>query len=216
MGEREGVIKYRLDHRQGDLPEGIGLNELNAWRTILYRLNLIGRIPEKYQGLGFGNISRRLVPGSGQFIITATQTGDVACLTAQHYALIMDASPQNNSIQSLGPAAPSSEALTHACVYRQQASVQAVIHVHSRELWRNTLRLGLPHTNADIAYGTPEMAKAVEDLFLTGQLDSLQLFSMLGHEDGIVAFGATLADAANLLIAQLAKAIEVELDPTVL
>lgn len=213
MGEREGVIKYHLDHRQSDLPADIDLIELNAWRTLLYRLNLIGRIPGKYDGLGFGNISRRPVPGGGQFVISGTQTGHIANLAAQHYALIHAASPQDNSIQSSGLCAPSSEALTHAGVYRQDPSILAVIHVHSPELWHNTQRLQLPHTAADIRYGTPEMAQAVTDLFTSGQLESLHLFSMLGHEDGIVAFGSSLTAAGTLLIAQLARAIAVEQEP---
>jgi hypothetical protein len=33
---------------------------------------------------------------------------------------------------------------------------------------------------------------------------------MLGHEDGIVAFGRTLCEASQLLIEQFAKAIAIE------
>lgn len=210
MSEREGVIKYHLDHQSTDLPNDIDIYELNAWRTLLFRLKLIGQLPEKYNGLGFGNISRRMVPGSERFVISCTQTGHLATLTRQHYALINTASPHSNSIHSCGPCSPSSEALTHASVYQQAPSIQAVIHVHSPTLWHNTLSLRLPHTTADIPYGTPEMAQAVTNLFVSGQLDSLHLFSMLGHEDGIVAFGPSLPAAATLLIAQLVKAETVE------
>ena len=38
----------------------------------------------------------------------------------------------------------------------------------------------------------------------------MRLFTMLGHEDGIVAWGATLEQAAALLIQQLAHAIALE------
>ncbi len=206
MGGKEGVIKYRLDHRQSELASDIDFKELNAWRSILYQLKLIGRVAEKYDGLGFGNISRRLVPGGEAFIITGSQTGHLANLTEEHYALIHAASPQHNSIQSSGLCRPSSEALTHAGVYRLDPSIQAVIHVHSPELWQNTQRLQLPHIAANIPYGTPEMALAVTALFNSGQLAALPIFSMLGHEDGIVAFGTSLITAANLLITMLVKA----------
>ncbi|MGZ4960021.1 MAG: class II aldolase/adducin family protein [Methylomonas sp.] len=206
MSEREGVIKYQLVHLPVGLPADIDIDELNAWRILFYRLNLIGQIPEKYDGLGFGNISRRLVPGSEQFVISGTQTGHLAKLTKQHYALIQSASPQHNRIVSCGLCAPSSEALTHASVYEQDPSIQAVIHVHSPTLWHNTLPLQLPHTAADVPYGTPEMARAVKDLFASARLDSLPLFSMLGHEDGIIAFGSSLTAAATVLITQLVKA----------
>jgi len=210
MGEREGVIKYHLDHQPIDLPTGIDIAELNAWRTLLHRLNLINQIPEKYHGLGFGNISRRLVPGSEQFVISGTQTGHLQSLTLQHFALIQTASPELNRIQAIGLCAPSSESLTHACVYQQDPAIQAVIHVHSPELWHHTSTLRLPHTEADIPYGTPEMAQAVKNLFASGQLEGLPLFSMLGHEDGIVAFGPSLTAAATLLITQLVRAQIVE------
>lgn len=210
MSEREGVIKYHLYHQPIDLPDSIDIAELNAWRTLFYQLQLIGQLPEKYHGLGFGNISRRLVPGSEQFVISGTQTGHLPSLKSQHYALIQAASTQHNSIQSIGLCAPSSEALTHACVYQQDPAIEAVIHVHSPELWHQTLALRLPHTEADIPYGTPEMAQAVRNLFASGQLDYLHLFSMLGHEDGVVAFGSSLTAAATLLIAQLVKAQTVE------
>lgn len=210
MGEREGVIKYHLEHQSIDLPNGIDILELNAWRALLHRLKLIGQIPEKYDGSGFGNISRRLVPGSEQFVISCTQTGQLATLTKQHYALINAASPHSNCIQSCGPCKPSSEALTHASVYQLAPSIQGVIHVHSPSLWHNTLSLGLPHTAADVPYGTPEMAQAVTNLFASGQLDALHLFSMLGHEDGIVAFGPSLTAAATLLITQLVRAETIE------
>lgn len=206
VAEREGVIKYRLGHRQTALPDDTDIRELNAWRSIFYQLKLIGGIAEKYDGLGFGNLSRRLVPGKDEFIITGSQTGHLAVLGKEHYAIVRAASPEENSIQSLGSIRPSSEALTHAGVYRLDAGIQAVIHVHSPELWQNTDRLRLPSIPADIPYGTPEMARAVQALFDSGGLRDLPLFSMLGHEDGLVAFGSTLADAAVLLITMLARA----------
>ncbi|MDD1621747.1 MAG: class II aldolase/adducin family protein, partial [Methylococcaceae bacterium] len=131
-------------------------------------------------------------------------------LTLQHFALIQTASPELNRIQAIGLCAPSSESLTHACVYQQDPAIQAVIHVHSPELWHHTSTLRLPHTEADIPYGTPEMAQAVKNLFASGQLEGLPLFSMLGHEDGIVAFGPSLTAAATLLITQLVRAQIVE------
>jgi ribulose-5-phosphate 4-epimerase/fuculose-1-phosphate aldolase len=210
MGEKEGVIKYQLHHQHCQLDAGQDVSELNAWRTLLYRLQLIGRIPEKYDGLSYGNISRRLVPGSEQFLISGSQTGHMPELNRLHYALIHQASPQQNTIYSSGLTQPSSEALTHAGVYQQNADIQAVIHVHSPELWYGTQSLHLPSIAANIAYGTPEMAQAVAELFVSGQLQSVGIFSMLGHEDGVVAFGPSLSAAACVLIEQLANAIAIQ------
>lgn len=212
MSEMEGVIKYHLNHQHKPLPANINLNRLNAWRSVLYRLQLIGQNPEKYHGLGYGNISQRLAVASSAFVISGTQTGHLAQLSPKNYALIDSASVEQNQINSSGLTAPSSEALTHAGVYQQEASAQAVIHVHSPEIWRNTLALNLPHTKAEIAYGTIEMAQAVTALVNSEQVSQLPLFTMLGHEDGVVAWGATLEQAAAVLIQQLANAIALALE----
>lgn len=213
FSELEGVIKYHLDHRYTELEADVDISELNAWRSLLYRLDLIGQLPEKYAGLGFGNISRRRVPDKLEFLISGTQTGHLPRLNQCDFALIEIASPEQNSICSRGLSQPSSEALTHASVYRQHRSIAAVIHVHCPELWRHTAALGLAFTDADVPYGTPEMAAAVSELFVSGRLQTAGLFSMLGHEDGIVAFGATLAEAGCLLLKALAKAIAIEQTP---
>jgi L-ribulose-5-phosphate 4-epimerase len=210
MSEMEGVIKYHLNHQHKPLPTNINLNRLNAWRSLLFRLQLIGQNPQKYDGLGYGNISQRLNHESTAFIISGTQTGHLAELRPDDYALIDSASVEHNQINSSGLTSPSSEALTHAGVYQQEPNAQAVIHVHSPEIWRQTFALNLPHTKAEIAYGTTQMAQAVKALLNSQQVSQLPLFTMLGHQDGVVAWGTTLEQAAAVLIEQLALAIALE------
>jgi L-ribulose-5-phosphate 4-epimerase len=208
--DTEGVIKYSLDHQHGPLPASIDIRAINAWRNLLFRLGLVGQDPARYHGLGYGNVSERLTANAHGFLITGTQTGHLATLNREHFAMVESASAKQNSIQSSGPSKPSSEALTHASVYSLLPKAQAVIHVHCPEIWRNTLALQLPHTGADIPYGTLEMAETVERLFHSGQLNKRPIFSMLGHEDGIVAFADSLATAAQIIFAQLAEALTIE------
>lgn len=208
--EREGVIKYQLTHTACDLPASVDIRPLNAWRSLLFRLQLIGQTAEKYNGLGYGNISQRLNNGEQSFLISGTQTGHLPILARQDFALVETASPLQNSITSSGPSRPSSEALTHASVYLHDILATTVIHVHCQEIWHNTQALSLPHTCADIAYGSVEMAEAVADLFASGQLRQLPLFCMLGHQDGVVALGPSLNEAAQTLLTQLAKALVIE------
>ncbi|MEF3075309.1 class II aldolase/adducin family protein [Methylobacter sp. Wu1] len=210
MKEQEGVIKYRLSHTQQPIDPALSLTEINAWRTVLFRLGLIGQCADRYDNIGFGNISRRLEPSSSQFIISGTQTGHIEFLKSKHYCLVTEAEPKRNWLQSRGLCQPSSESLTHASVYAQDPAIQAVIHVHSPEIWRHTKSLDLPHTSADIAYGTVEMTVAVEQLFQSGSLQQASLFTMLGHEDGVIAFGNTLQAAALELIKQLSLALGIE------
>lgn len=209
MAEQEGVIKYRLFHKDEALDTDYSISELNAWRKILHRLELINQQEGRYGGLGFGNISARI--DTERFIISGTQTGHLNNLALKHFTVIDHADPELNSLTSHGLTKPSSEALTHAILYQQDPTINAVIHVHSPEIWRNTAALNLPHTAADIAYGTVEMVSAVKDLFNNNQLNKLPVFTMLGHEDGVVAFGANIGQTAALLIRQLSLALEVEL-----
>ena len=150
MKEQEGVIKYQLKHTKKPVSAKLSLSEINAWRTIIFRLGLIGQDPERYGNLGFGNISQRLNPQSSQFVISGSQTGHIEHLNPEHYCLVVKAEPRKNLIQSCGLYNPSSESLTHASIYTQDSTIQAVIHVHSPEIWKNTVALVLPHIPAGI------------------------------------------------------------------
>ena len=210
MKEQEGVIKYQLEHIQQPINQPFPFREINAWRTIAVRLDLIGQSPDRYDNIGFGNISQRVDAHSEQFIITGTQTGHIEQLSPEHYCLIVKAEPHQNRLQSKGLYKPSSESLTHASVYAQDNAIQAIIHAHSPEIWKHTEALGLPHTSADVPYGTVEMATAVEQLFQSGQLKQTLIFTMLGHEDGVVAFGKNMQEAAWELVNCLSLAIGIE------
>ncbi len=211
MKEQEGVIKYHLDHTEQPINQTFPFSEINAWRTIAVRLRLIGQSPDRYDNIGFGNISHRISPHSPQFVISGTQTGHIEQLSPDHYCLITHAEPKQNRLQSCGLCKPSSESLTHASVYAQDTAIQAIIHGHCPEIWKHTLALGLPHTSANIPYGTVEMAEAVEQLFQSGNIIKPSLFTMLGHEDGVVAFGNNMQEAAWTLIKSLSLAVSIEL-----
>ncbi|MGZ5007480.1 MAG: class II aldolase/adducin family protein [Methylobacter sp.] len=210
MEEKEGVIKYQLNHTQQSINPLLSIAEINAWRTIAVRLGLIGQTPKRYDNIGFGNISQRVDAPNDQFIISGTQTGHIEHLGPEHYCLIVKAEPHQNRLQSRGLCKPSSESLTHASVYAQDTAIQAVIHAHSPEIWKHTVELGLPHTSAEIPYGTVEMATAVERLFQSGELSQTSVFTMLGHEDGVVAFGKNMQVATWELIKYLSLAIGIE------
>ena len=210
MTEQEGVIKYRLEHRQQPINALFSFSEINAWRTVMFRLALIGQDPDRYDNLGFGNISQRLAAHSSQFIISGSQTGHIEQLSPEHYCRVIDADPIKNRIASQGLIKPSSESLTHAGIYAQNGTIMAVIHGHNPEIWKHTAALKLPHIAADVPYGTVAMAVAVEQLFRSGNLGQTGLFTMLGHKDGVVAFGGTMQEAAWAMIKQLSLAIGIE------
>ncbi|HEY8553409.1 MAG TPA: class II aldolase/adducin family protein [Burkholderiales bacterium] len=207
----EGVIKFDLAFTpDAALPEA-ELRELIAWRTILWRLGLIGRDPARYGGAGFGNVSRRLPrPADARapwFAISGTQTGALPALAPRHFAIVTACDPERNRVEARGPIAPSSESLTHGMLYRLDPAVAFVLHVHAPEIWRAAAALGLPRTAPEAAYGTPAMAREIERLMRAGAFDREPVLVMGGHEDGVIAFGPS-ADAAGLaLLATLAAAL---------
>lgn len=205
---REGVIKYQLIHQNTAIDQNISITSINAWRTLFVKLELIGQVAKRYQGYGFGNISQR--QGSSSFLISGTQTGHIETLSKQHYCTILEASPETNQVKSLGETQPSSEALTHASVYQQNNKIMSVIHVHSPEIWHNSAKLEIPCTSAKVKYGTPEMAEAVNKLFNAEKFSNTAVFSMLGHEDGIIAFSDCMEKAAHLLIELFYKSLMIE------
>jgi hypothetical protein len=91
-------------------------------------------------------------------------------------------------------------------LYDMDVRIQAVLHVHSPDIWQVAGTLGLPVTRASVPYGTPAMATEVQRLFRETDVLRQGILSMGGHEDGIVAFGQTVAAAGDTLLAALAQA----------
>jgi len=200
----EGVTKFQLDYRAAPAPATADIATLNAWRSILWRLGLIGLDARRYGGVGFGNVSCRY---GSQFIVSGTQTGGIARLDARHYVLVEQADPARNRVVARGPIAPSSESLTHAMVYALDAAVQYVFHVHCPEIWRHAAALGLPAAARDVAYGTPAMAAEMGRLYATGQFRAQGIVVMLGHEDGVISIGRDADEAGLRLLAALARSL---------
>lgn len=207
MAKREGVSKFSLDFREEPCLTAEMTDSLTGWRHVLHRLGLIGQEPGRYQGYGFGNISRRWGDPPGSFIISGTQTGGAPFLLPGDYALVTACEPLTNSVSAVGTTRPSSEALTHGQLYRLDEEIGSVVHVHSPEIWRKAETLQLPVTRSEVEYGTPEMALEVERLFCTAEVRRQRIFAMGGHEDGVVGFGRDLTEACTVVIAAFVRAV---------
>jgi ribulose-5-phosphate 4-epimerase/fuculose-1-phosphate aldolase len=204
----EGVIKFRLQFTETAPVDMEPLAALNRWRTILWQQALIGQDPARYDGYDFGNVSQRIsdidaARGKRSFFISGTQTGHLPQLDSRHYAQVMSYDAAGNSVVAAGAVKPSSESLTHGMLYDLDEQIRVVLHVHSPDIWRAADRLGIPATDADTAYGTPEMAAEVQRLFSQTDVRERKIFSMGGHEDGVVAFGASAEEAGNTLLRAL-------------
>jgi len=216
----EGVIKFRVEHEQRALSpreHGELANKLIAWREILARTGLVGQDPALYGGAGYGNVSARVgAPssprGARPFLISGTQTSGLARIDLPQLCLVRRYVLAENRAESSGLVHPSSESLTHGAIYDLSPHIRAVLHAHTPAIWRQARRLRLPTTNAVVAYGTVEMAQEVRRLYRDTALGEQQIFSMGGHEDGVVVFGRSVEEAGGVLVRALARALELAND----
>ena len=188
----DGVIKYTIEHQTAATPPFSGYEALEALRSRLFTLGLIG---EK-DGIGYGNLSMRH-EGGRSFFITATQTGKKQTLSPEYYTYISNYDFSTFKVISQGSHKPSSEALSHAMIYAVDDRIAVVIHIHSLALWKYMKRKQYLATTAE--YGTAAMVEEIEGLY--NDLDPMKnnAFVMKGHEEGIMTFGRSVEEAESAL-----------------
>lgn len=207
MLTKDHIVKFRQEFVESERIEMPNLNELNAWRNILYNQKLIG----ENNGVGYGNMSQLLPPFDAQknkkrFIITGSQTGGFKYLSKEHYALVLEYDSRLNFVGiQKGPIMASSEAMTHGALYDLDNDTRFVFHAHSPEIWNNARKLSIPLTKKDVKYGTPEMIEEIKRLFSNTNVKDLSIFATEGHEEGIFTFGRTATQAGCTMLYYLVE-----------
>ena len=171
MTDGDGVTKFVATFHHAPPPAPALLTELIHWRQQLVSLSVLGQDPARYDGVDF------------------------AVVTAWDWVA--------NTLTAEGGRPPSSEALTHAALYSAAPGICWVLHGHAPALWHSAERHGIPTTPANVAYGTPAMAAGVAALVANrdGRGPGLPgLLAMGGHEDGVIAYGATAASTGGLMV----------------
>jgi L-ribulose-5-phosphate 4-epimerase len=195
MVRDEGVIKFTCRLIEGAAPSYEATSDLILYRQKLFALGLIGVYPD---GIGFGNISRRLVTSGSEFLISASQTGGIELVEPKHFVTVTEYSLGENWVECRGQMNASSESLTHAMIYSTFSAANAIIHVHHNRAW-SCLQGRLITSAPDVPYGTPDMANEVQRLARETNLSEEKIFVMAGHEDGILSFGKDLLEAYEIL-----------------
>ncbi|MDA3952164.1 MAG: class II aldolase/adducin family protein [Bacteroidales bacterium] len=192
----EGYIKFNLswgkkafDFKDRDFIQ------INSCRDKLYKLGLIGAYSD---GIGFGNISIRQI--RNEFIISGSASGNIKNLLKKHYSLIKDYDILKNNVLCEGLTKASSESLTHAAIYESNKEVNAVIHVHHKNMWNKYLN-NLPTTCEKAEFGTPEIALEIQKLINKNR----GIIIMAGHPEGIVSYGESLVKAEEILLKYFRK-----------
>lgn len=185
----EGYIKFKYDWIPAALPN-INLEGLLFYRQQLYDAKLIGAYSN---GIGYGNISQRYQ--GNQFIISASATGNFAQLDASHFSLVDDFDLDKNWLSCIGNLPASSESLSHAAIYQTLPKVNAIAHIHHKELWNKYLH-HYPTSSVEAAFGTPALAYSLIEL-LKKEKSGLEIIVMGGHEEGILIYASSLKQAVE-------------------
>ena len=193
----EGSVKFDCHFtREATAIPSFLFEPMNFWRNELWLKELIGCYPN---GIGYGNISVRL-PGSDQFYISGTATGGIPELEQSHYPLVERSDSALNAIQCRGMVRASAESMSHAAIYLADPGANAVVHIHSLSLWKKYFGV-LPTTDSSIEYGTPGMAAEIGRIMALPECREKRVIVMGGHEEGLIAFGKTVEEAALALLA---------------
>jgi len=191
---KEGTVKYAAEHTSAALELTFNVlkqwTELNEVRTSLHKLGLIGVYPD---GIGYGNLSLRF--SEEQFIISGTATGAKEVLSLSEYCMVKSFDITRNMVVSSGPIQASAESMTHGAVYHSSACANCVIHIHSGKIFSGMLRDNYPVTPKEAEFGTPQMAIAIGKL-VEAEGDKGQIV-MAGHDEGVIAYGATIEKALS-------------------
>ena len=190
--DEKGVIKFKCFHQFEKLDKSKQLTELIKYRNLVCQKEYIGVYPN---GIAYGNISMRT---ANNFLVSGSATGMIKNAGDEHFSLVTRWKVENNQLWCKGPVKASSESLTHAVIYETLPNVNAILHIHSNELWKKYYHQ-LPSTSKNIAYGTPEMAQSVIELLQSKSLNNQGVFLMQGHQDGIVAFANSFKKVIDIV-----------------
>jgi methylthioribose-1-phosphate isomerase len=195
----DGYVKFNQERIKANHIRPEHIEKINKFRQKFYDLKLIGMYNN---GVGYGNISQRTEAG---FIISGTKTGGKKILDENDYTEVVEIDLDKNSLKCKGAVDASSESMTHGSFYEASKDINAVIHIHNKEFWQYLLNQKAPTTSEKAKYGTPEMAYEILRLFKETDVAEKKIVVMAGHEEGVIAFGKNLDEAADILLEHFQK-----------
>lgn len=178
MAEIYVGTKFRTVFASREPPHDKRVGEMVDWCRRLAKLGVVGNT--------VGNLSFRSANG---FIINRTAS-DLGSITRDEFVEVLRADIQERELTVAGAFEPSSESLVHAGLYEARPEVNAVFHGHDERLLQQAERLGLPVTQSEKPYGTPELVDQVLRI-----IDGHDFLVMRNH--GFVSLGRTMHEAGT-------------------
>lgn len=179
MSEKYSGVKFETIFLERRAPSDHCIKELIFWCK---KFSELGIAPRHETG-SYGNLSARTKNG---FIITGSGT-DLGKISEKDFAEAVSVS--GGEVKAIGLVSPSSESLLHHAIYCARPDVNAVFHGHDIEVMENAEKLGIPVTEKEAAYGTPELAEEAK------KMCKKDYFILKNH--GILSLGKTMNDAGE-------------------
>jgi len=187
---QDGYIKYKSHWKKESIElDPYIIAEISKWRSRFYAKEWIGMYSN---GIGFGNISMKLEEDS--FLISGSATGGKSDTNIGDFAIVHNYDLSQNTLSCSGEVIASSEAMSHAALYKNGTS--HIVHIHNLFLWKKHLNV-LPTISSEIEYGTVEMAMALSACKEKIAAD-YGIIIMGGHKEGIIAYGTSFEHLFNL------------------
>lgn len=192
MAEGYEGLKFKVVMQGTESPEHEHLLELKQWCGLFHEKGLA----PPYPGGSYGNLSFRVKACGDAFIITGTCMGLKGCLDDEKFVLVTACDFDQLTVTASGTRHPSSESMMHFALYQARPDINAIFHGHSPEILNQADRLNIPITPEEHAYGTPQLAKALE-------LCAKSSDFFIARNHGFVSLGATMEIAGKKAVALL-------------
>lgn len=169
---------------------------LEKWRIILYRMGTIGEY--KSNSVSYGDLSKRILVGENQFIISGNETGKYANLDGSQYSRVLKCDLKKLNIDASGPIAPSNNSYLHYVLYESCPQINFIFQIDHQGLAEY-----LEKQNFDSLEIGPDFEQLKQDVQSTiGEKPSgIMLVKSEPHQ--IITFGATAEIAGKMILETL-------------
>jgi len=195
MAEQYRGVKFVTEMVGMKVPSDKRIDRLIYWCGIFDKKGLA----PPYDGGSYGNLSFRLKPGRGNFVITAAQSGLADSTSLDRFVEVNEVDFDRGVVKASGARNPSSESMVHAAIYNHRPEVNAIFHGHCKAISENAERLGIPITKQEAPYGTLALVDRVLEIINTPNTDGMM--EMRNH--GFISLGINLDDAGKRVLRTL-------------
>ena len=192
------VIKYKFNLKMSSPINEEHFLELEKWRSIFHKMNLIGEY--RTTKVGYGNLSKRILPNEESFIITGAGTGGYAHLSGMQYTKVTKCNLPKLTIEAVGPIAPDDETLTHHAIYLNNPHIHFIYHIHNIQLWNYMLKSGLDNTDEEVDHRSLDFSNAAKVII---QNKKQGIFALSDLEGGVIAYADTAENAGKIILETL-------------